>query len=95
LPRPNRRQRAVKPTTAASKSATITQLTGLPLEYFARMGELEDYPEQQALAADGHGIGAELLSFAAAVQHAAPESQRLIISQLECLVSNLTRADAP
>jgi transcriptional regulator with XRE-family HTH domain len=73
----------------------IVKTTCLPLEYFAGVGKVEDYPEVGRLQGRGPEFGPELQALISAVQQLDRKSQELVIRQLECLVETLGAGDNP
>jgi transcriptional regulator with XRE-family HTH domain len=72
----------------------IAKATCLPLEYFAGVGEVEDYPEAGRLRGRGPEFGPELQPLIDAVQRVDPKTQELVVRQLECLVETLGEGDS-
>jgi transcriptional regulator with XRE-family HTH domain len=70
------------------------RLTHLPLEYFAGIGTLESYPAERGATAGDREIDPRLRSLMAAVQRADPAAQRLVLRQLEGMMSFLREEQA-
>lgn len=67
----------------------IAQATRLPLEYFAGVGELENYPDRPVLSNGEPAVAPELRTLEEAVQRWDPTTQRLILHQLQELLATL------
>ena len=67
----------------------IAQLTSLPLEYFAGLGALEDYPAVQELSREADRPLPELESLMLAFQRLDAGQQRIMMRQLEALLDAL------
>ena|SRR5918992_1196162 len=68
----------------------MARLTRLPLEYFAGVGQLEDYPVLCPTAAREQPLDPRLETLIWAAQQFDPPHQRLVIRQLEDLLQILT-----
>jgi transcriptional regulator with XRE-family HTH domain len=67
----------------------IACLTHLPLEYFAGIGSVQEYPAERWQAHPDRGLDSRLVSAATAVQRLGPELQALVLNQVEVLVESL------
>ena len=67
----------------------IAQVTCLPLEYFAGVGALEDYPAIDGVSEPSAQLMPPLQSLLAAFQRLDAEQQRVMLSQVEALLESL------
>jgi transcriptional regulator with XRE-family HTH domain len=67
----------------------IALVTSLPLEYFAGIGTVEDYPTKQGGDGEAEHLAAELRMLQGASQRLDAEQQRILISQVEALLDTL------
>jgi transcriptional regulator with XRE-family HTH domain len=67
----------------------IARLTELPLDYFAGVGELADYPARGAIELRQNGLDPRMQGVLNAVQRFDPQQQELVARQLANLVDSL------
>src|SRR3712207_2732832 len=68
----------------------IARLTGLPLEYFAGVGGLEDYPALADMSDASAQVAPQLQSLMEGFQRLDAEQQRIMLGQVDVLLDSLS-----
>ena len=71
----------------------IAQATGLPLEYFAGIGALEDYPARDGASEQSGQLTPQLQSLMAGSQRLDTGEQRIMLGQVEALLDTLRQQE--